>query len=480
MKKKTKKQKMTLKANTDTGACGEGEVVSKEEVTINMIETVEGGNIIVDTTVKTEIIVSSSPYKAIEHIQTVEYIESVKREEFLESHKTEEITERVKTEPDLKEHVPSGASPGGDSMSACLGLLTNEPKMKVGGKVKGLPRVVYYDLETTGLGFHNKHRDIEIVEIGAVDGETKETFRQYMLPPGNKIPRDASNVHGIYLRDGALYRDDMELESVDCKTGLQNFLTWLTSFKQPITLAGYNSHNFDDWVISHNLLREGLCARGGGSVVKFLDVAKIVRPYLKSTLGVRKWSLTFAVKTCLERGQSDAHSAVSDSIDTLDLMLKMKDEKAPEKAFRESDYVQNMCVRIAQGLPIEEPQNESKTKSNKPASDQKVTKKNKSPKPTSDQKVVDKKQPLMVAFFKVIPNQKKAVTDEEKGVSVDKVNKHEEKNKENFVVKKGKRKANVLVESNESDHPFGQKKRSKRAPRAPRAPRESRKRTKEN
>ena len=45
-------------------------------------------------------------------------------------------------------------------------------------------RLVYYDLETTGLGFHNKHKDIEIVEIGAVDGETKEAFRQYILPPG--------------------------------------------------------------------------------------------------------------------------------------------------------------------------------------------------------------------------------------------------------------------------------------------------------
>ena len=255
----------------------------------------------------------------------------------------------------------------------------------------------------------------------------------------------------------------------------------------------------------------------------FLDVSKIVRPYLKAKLGVRKWSLTFAVKTCLERGQSDAHSAVSDSIDTLDLMVKMKDEKAPEKAFRESDYVQNMCARIAQGLPIEEPTNESKNKLTKPA---------------SDPKAVDKKQPLMVAFFKVIPNQKKAVTDdiEKKGVSVDEIDK-DVKNKENFIVKtgklvNGKRKSNVLeeisktsyefgsetnqskrnrtrrvanvleevtetrhqlsngglhistrskrrrietvVESNESNQPFGQTKERKRAPRAPRAPRSPR------
>eukprot|EP00092_Neocalanus_flemingeri_P092291 GFUD01117149.1.p1 GENE.GFUD01117149.1~~GFUD01117149.1.p1 ORF type:complete len:141 (+),score=40.24 GFUD01117149.1:174-596(+) len=134
---------------------------------------------------------------------------------------------------------------------------------------KSVPRLVYYDLETTGLGFHNKHKDIEIVEIGAVDGETKDTFRQYILPPGNRIPRDASNVHGIFLKDGNLYRDDEKLEAVDLKTGLDNFMSWLKGFNQPITLAGYNSHNFDDWVISHNLYRNGLSAAEAGGVLTF-------------------------------------------------------------------------------------------------------------------------------------------------------------------------------------------------------------------
>jgi len=250
-------------------------------------------------------------------------------------------------------------------------------------------RTVYYDLETTGLGFHNKHRDIEIVEIGAVDEETRQTFRQYMLPPGGKIPRDASNVHGIYIKDGVLYRDEKKLESVDCKTGLSNFLSWLKSFNQPIILAGYNSHNYDDWVISHNLLREDLCLKGEGSVMKFLDVSKIVRPYLRSKLGLKKWSLTFAVKTCLERQQDDAHDAVSDSVDTLDLRIILKDEETPSKAIRESDYVQEMCGRIARGLAIEEPKLVDKKKENSYK---------------TEKTIVDKKQPLMKAFFKVIPS----------------------------------------------------------------------------
>jgi len=235
-------------------------------------------------------------------------------------------------------------------------------------------RLVYYDLETTGLGFHNKHKDIEIVEIGAVDGETKDTFRQYILPPGNHIPRDASNVHGIYLREGALYRDDKKLEAVDLRTGLQNFLRWLKDLNQPIALAGYNSHNFDDWVICHNLLREGLSVAEGGRVGKFLDVSKIVRPYLRSKLGERKWSLTFAVKTCLGRGQSDAHSAVSDAVDTLDLMVRLADEEAPEKAYNNAEDVENMCDRLAKGLPLEETKvaKEKAKKSPKPISKRKA------------------------------------------------------------------------------------------------------------
>jgi len=244
-------------------------------------------------------------------------------------------------------------------------------------------RLVYYDLETTGLGIHNKHKDIEILEIGAVDGETKDTFRQYILPPGNHIPRDASNVHGIYLKEGALYRDNKNLEAVDLKTGLQNFLRWLKDINRPIALAGcnrpialagYNNHNYDDWVICHNLLRVGLSAAEDGRVGKFLDVSKIVRPYLRSKLGERKWSLTFAVKTCLGRGQSDAHSAVSDAVDTLDLMVRLADEEAPEKAYNNAEDVENMCDRLAKGLPLEETKvaKEKAKKSPKPISKRKA------------------------------------------------------------------------------------------------------------
>ena len=225
-----------------------------------------------------------------------------------------------------------------------------------------LKRLIYYDLETTGLDFHNKHKDIEIVEIGAVDGVTRETFQQYIYPAGNHIPQDASNVHGISIENGKLVRNSKPLDAVDPKTGLSNFLAWLKSFREPVTLSGYNSHNYDDWVICHNLHREGLCLSRQGSVAGFLDVSKIARPYLKSHFGTRKWSLTFAVESCLERGQCDAHTAVSDSFDTLDLNVKLWVEEMPEKALREVGYNETMCKRIAKGLAIDEYKTGSKHK----------------------------------------------------------------------------------------------------------------------
>ena len=47
---------------------------------------------------------------------------------------------------------------------------------------------------------------------------------------------------------------DQLLYHVDMKTGLESFLTWLTQMPGPVTLAGYNSHSYDDLVLYHNLV----------------------------------------------------------------------------------------------------------------------------------------------------------------------------------------------------------------------------------
>ena len=136
-------------------------------------------------------------------------------------------------------------------------------------------RLVFYDLQTTGIAHHNKHINIEIVEICAVDIVTKNIFRQYIIPPSKNIPIETSKVHGIYLKEGDLYRNDEKLEAEeDLKKGLLNFLSWMKSFNKPIILSGYNNHAYDDWIFCHNLLREEMSIKDGGCCIIYPSFKK--------------------------------------------------------------------------------------------------------------------------------------------------------------------------------------------------------------
>merc|ERR1719319_1314200 len=130
--------------------------------------------------------------------------------------------------------------------------------------------IIYYDLETTGLNPRNKHKGVEILEIGAIS--EKETFQQYILPT-KPIPVEATNVHGLFIKE---------------KGGIGE-------------------------------LHIG--------VHRLADVSKIVRPVLEREFRTREWRLGFAVDRLLKREQSMAHGALSDVQDTRDLLLKIANMK---------------------------------------------------------------------------------------------------------------------------------------------------------
>ena len=48
--------------------------------------------------------------------------------------------------------------------------------------------IIYYDLETTGINAYNKHKGVEILEIGAISNSQGKIFQQY-IPPPNKSPQ---------------------------------------------------------------------------------------------------------------------------------------------------------------------------------------------------------------------------------------------------------------------------------------------------
>jgi len=226
--------------------------------------------------------------------------------------------------------------------------------------------IVYYDLETTGLNPSNKQKGIELLEIGAISCSLGLTFQQYILPT-TPIPSDATQVHGLFLKKkedssgeldfDRLYIKDKggcrEVEAVDKLTGINRFLAWLATFQKRVTLAGYNSHNYDDWVLCHEM--QGLVDKGHIGIHKLADVAKIVRPVLKEKFQTRKWKLGFAVDHLLERKQEMAHGALSDAVDARDLLKEVARIKNVttkgvlvdnEKAWIDFDEVWVVCFNM--------------------------------------------------------------------------------------------------------------------------------------
>jgi DNA polymerase III alpha subunit (gram-positive type) len=122
-------------------------------------------------------------------------------------------------------------------------------------------KVVFYDLETTGLNPGNNHRDVQIGSIGAVYKQTV-TFHEYMVPT-RTFSRKATEINGMTNYGGNLYLNgDWVPEAVPMEDGLENFERFLectVGDKRPyhddIVLVAHNNEKFDSVVLEHNLIR---------------------------------------------------------------------------------------------------------------------------------------------------------------------------------------------------------------------------------
>ena len=90
-------------------------------------------------------------------------------------------------------------------------------------------KVVYFDLETTGLNHRTQHSGVgvQIISIGAVTSRN-QTFETYILPTC-PISQRSSNIHRITLEDGELVDKDGYIieEAQDPQDGLMDFMEWL-------------------------------------------------------------------------------------------------------------------------------------------------------------------------------------------------------------------------------------------------------------
>lgn len=181
------------------------------------------------------------------------------------------------------------------------------------------PKLVYFDLETTGLDHLNKHRNVEIVSIGAVtDDDEDEEFVVHMLPEGD-ISTGATRVHGFVKRKGKLYFNGKRVkDAVTQKEGLEKFASFLDSVDEDgegVALMAHNCHKFDAVVLCNNLVRQDVDL--GDTVVDFVDSLVLARKsFPKSQVGNHQ--LATLVRTLLRRSPQNnegKHDALGDAED---------------------------------------------------------------------------------------------------------------------------------------------------------------------
>ena len=115
-------------------------------------------------------------------------------------------------------------------------------------------KVVYFDLETTGLNHRTQHSGVQIISIGAVTSRN-QTFETYILPTC-PISQRSSDIHGITLEDGELVDKDGYIieEAQDPQDGLMDFMEWLEEVGCEYLVA-HNNFRFDWIVLNKNLKR---------------------------------------------------------------------------------------------------------------------------------------------------------------------------------------------------------------------------------
>jgi len=172
--------------------------------------------------------------------------------------------------------------------------------------------IAFFDLETTGVNV-TSDRIVEICII-KVHPDGKEEKLIERINPQIEIPKESSEVHGIYQKD---------IEN--CPTFSQKAKE-IATFIGNSDLAGYNSNKFDVPVLAEEFLRAekelGEKVDFNMSERRFVDVQNIFHKMEQRTL-------VAAYKFYCQKDLTNAHSAEADVIATYEV-LKAQVEKYDE------------------------------------------------------------------------------------------------------------------------------------------------------
>ncbi|MEG1555100.1 MAG: 3'-5' exonuclease [Bacteroidales bacterium] len=157
--------------------------------------------------------------------------------------------------------------------------------------------LLFFDLETTGLNI-GKDRIVEISMLKVMpDGE--EICRTLLINPGVPIPRECSELHGIY---------DMDVKD---KPHFEEVADEIMLFIDNADLAGFNSNKFDIPLLVEEFLRCGRKLDFRNRVT--IDVQNIFHKMEPRTLGA-------AYKLYCNKELTDAHQAEADTIASYEVL----------------------------------------------------------------------------------------------------------------------------------------------------------------
>ncbi len=160
----------------------------------------------------------------------------------------------------------------------------------------------FFDLETTGTNIA-KDRIVEISILKVFPNQNKESIT-LRVNPEQSIPKEVSEIHGIYDKD------------VENEPTFKELAPKVYNFIKDSDLAGYNSNRFDIPLLAEEMLRAEVDFDMKNAVK--IDVQTIFHKKEKRTLEA-------AYKFYCDRDLTDAHSAEADTNATYEVLKSQLD-----------------------------------------------------------------------------------------------------------------------------------------------------------
>lgn len=178
-------------------------------------------------------------------------------------------------------------------------------------------KVVYFDLETTGLNHQSRHEGVEICSIAAINRPSRQRFYQHLIPQVPFMPA-ASRVNGMTKRHGYLFKNgELVANALPIEDGLQEFLKFLRKIDTrtgdvgaPIILVAHNNFKFDGVVLKKNFIKYGYNWPANIMCADSMDLMRLVQ---QRELGLRRISLNDCLQYFHGEMQALQHDAMDDA-----------------------------------------------------------------------------------------------------------------------------------------------------------------------